>query len=131
MKQFLATVGQVLYQDKEHLPAGQPTLGSTACGQSCALHHPGSPLFLPVQIIQSMQRKLLLQAGLVCQPMPSHFSAHMLLPLSSNLQQPNCGSDGINAKNHRLPKSPNFTTAVIRTNSQRAEYPVMDRVSSS
>lgn len=81
MKQFLATVGQMLYQDKEHLPAGQPTLGSTACGQSYALHHPGSPLFLPVQIIQSMQRELLLQAGLICQPMPSHFFCSHVAPI--------------------------------------------------
>lgn len=72
MKQFLATVGQMLYQDKEHLPAGQPTLGSTACGQSCALHHAGSPLFLPVQIIQ---------AGLICQPMPSHFFCSHVAPI--------------------------------------------------
>lgn len=66
--------------------------------------------------------------NLPSQPMPSHFSAHLSLPLASNFQQPNYGSDGVNAKNHRLPKSPSFTRAVIRTNSQRAEHPVMDSV---
>lgn len=120
----------MLCQDEEHLPTGQPTLSSTACGQPYALQHTGSPLFLPTQIIQSMQRELLLQAGLICPAnhcLPT-FSAHLSLPLASNLQQPNYGSDGVNAKNHRLPKSPSFTRAVIRTNSQRAEHPVMDSV---
>lgn len=55
-------------------------------------------------------------------------TAHLAVPLASDLQQPNHGSAGANNKNHIFPESPSFTGAVIRTNSQRADVPVMDRV---
>lgn len=106
-------------------------LGSPCTSQSHTLHH---PLLLPSQIVQCWQRApwpppsgcFNLPSWLT----PSHSHCSPLSPISlrpSAAKSWLCWSQW--QKSH-TPRKPHFTGAVISTNSQRADAPVMDRVPS-
>lgn len=127
---YLATMGQMLCQDQEHLdwssryswpsaslPLASHTLGTTLV-VLCFCHPksfstwkemlwtPPSGWFNPPS-----------------QPIPSHFICSPLTPISL---KPSAAEPWLwwsQCWKSQAPKSPNFTGAVIRTNSRRAECP--------